>query len=127
MKRFMKKAGDHTWRVTEPTEIEIGTPASPPSEEALDEIRTAISGSGATTVYWFWVSVDGDAPHFGLAVAPADGEIISRVGGALDPLWQKHSPDNPAFDILRLGDPQLDHLITKRGKLLYGRPILTTE
>jgi hypothetical protein len=117
----MKQIREHTWEVTEPTPIEIGKPATPPSQEALDLIRQAISSTGAITVYWFWVSIAGDQPHLGLGVAPADDEIISRIGRAVEPLWKQHSPDNPAFDILRLGNPPMDSLIIEHGHLLYAR------
>ena len=116
----MKKICDHRWEVTEPTPIEIGRPASPPSSGALSAIRAALVGTGATTVYWFWVSISGDAPHLGLAVSPPDDTVVSRVGRAVEPLWKMHSPGNPLFDILRLGNPRIDPLVRELGELLYG-------
>jgi len=104
----MKKISAHRWEVTEPTPIQIGKPASPPTAEGLAAIRTALVGTGATTVYWFWVSISGDVPHLGLAVAPADNAVISRVCQAVEPLWKMHSPSNPVFDILRLRDSAID-------------------
>jgi len=116
----MKHVGDHRWKVTEPTEIEIGAPATPPTIEALAALRTAVSGTGATTVYWFWMSLSGDQPHLGLAVSPADDEVISRVGRAVEALWKAYSPDDPRFDILRLGDAKIDRLVITHGQLLHG-------
>jgi hypothetical protein len=116
----MKKISDHRFEVTEPTTIRIGRPASPPKAEALAAIRKALMDTGATTVYWFWVSISGDAPHLGLAVAPDDDAVVSRVGRAVEPLWRMHSPDNPSFDILRLGDPKIDPLVAELGELLCG-------
>ena len=115
----MKKVGDQTWEVTEPTPIEIGKPATPPSDEAIAALRTAVAAAGATRILWFWVSIDGDRPHLGLAVAPADDAIAARVGSAVEPLWQQHSPANPVFDVLRLGDPEIDRLIAQHGQVLY--------
>jgi hypothetical protein len=119
----LKHIRDRTWQVTEPTPMEIGQPATPPPDEALNEMRVAISNIGATSVYWFWLSLDGDAPHLGLAVAPNDNEVISRIAQALEPVWQKYSPEDSRFDILRLGDPDLDRKIIECGQLLYGEPL----
>ena len=107
-------------RLTKPTPIKIGKPASPPTQEALDAIRQAISSTGATTVYWFWMSLEGDQPHLGLGVAPSEEEIVARIGRAVEPLWRKYSPHNSVCDILRLGDPALDSLIIEHGYLLYS-------
>lgn len=120
MKTLLKKIRDHTWEVTEPINMEIGIPATPPSDETLEAIRAAISSTRATTVYWFWVSIAGDMPHLGLAVAPADDEIISHVGRAVEPIWRKHSPENPVFDILRLSDPDINRVVKECGQILYG-------
>ena len=100
--------------------IEIGRPADPPSPKALRTLRDAVSTTGAKAVYWFWVSLNHDAPHLGLAVAPADAAVVARVGRAVEPIWKKLSPHNPVFDILRLGDPGLDALIVDQGELLHG-------
>jgi len=119
----MKRVGNHTWATTEPQPIEIGMPAVPPSDAALAAMRAALSATGATTVYWFWVSINGDAPHLGLAVAPPNQVVISSVGSAIEPVWRRHSPQNPAFDVLRFGDPELDLAIKRRARLLYrGSP-----
>jgi hypothetical protein len=85
----------------------------------LEAMRQGVSSAGATTVYWFWVSIGGDRPHLGLAVAPAIDEVISRVGRAIEPLWKRVSPSNSLFDILRLGDPRIDPLIIQHGELLH--------
>lgn len=115
----MKRIGDHTWEVTQSTPIQIGKPASRPSSEALEAMRQAVSSTGATTVYWFWVSIGGDQPHLGLAVAPAADEVVTRVGCAVEPLWKKYSPSNSVFDVLRMGDPKIDPLIIEHGELLH--------
>jgi len=115
----MKKIGDHTWQVTEPTPIEVGMPATPPSVDALAALRDAVASSGATAVYWFWVSINGDVPHLGLAVAPAENAVVSSIGQAVESVWRRYSPDNPVFDILRLGQPDLDLAVKKHGWLLY--------
>lgn len=116
----VKRVSDHTWEVTKPLPIEIGAPAQPPSEEILATMRTALMSSGALTVYWFWVSINGDRPHLGLAVAPRNDEVVSRVGRAIEPIWTQYSPDNPLFDILRLDGSETDLTITRHGKLLCG-------
>ena len=119
----MRRRSEHGWEVTEPTPIEIGRPSSPPSMEALEALRNALAGTGATTVYWFWVSIGGDRPHLGLAVAPNDDIIVARVGQAADPVWRLHSPNNSLFDILRLGDPRTDPLVHQFGELIHGDPL----
>jgi hypothetical protein len=117
--RTVKHVRDHSWEVTKPTPIQIGKPASRPSDEALAAIRQAVATTGVTSVYWFWISIAGDRPHLGLAVAPPDDEIVSRVGRAIEPIWKQHSPHNTLFDILRLGDPNIDRLIFENGEPLH--------
>ena len=112
----MKHTGDHTWEVTEPTSIQIGRPKNPPSPEALRQMREAVASLGATSIYWFWVSVDGDRPHLGLAVSPP--EVVSSIGRALEPIWQEHSPHNSKLDVFRLGDAKLDVTFRANGESL---------
>jgi hypothetical protein len=114
----MEKIGEHRWQVTQPTSIQIGKPASPPTDAALAALREAVASSGATTVYWFWCSIAGDRPHLGLGVAPADDDVITRVGRAVEPVWKQHSPHNPLFDVLRLGS-STDATIFAQGQVLY--------
>jgi hypothetical protein len=116
----MKHVGGRTWQVTEPTPLQIGKPATPPSAAALDEIRAAVSKTGATLVYWFWVSVSGDQPHLGLAVAPSDPGLSDRVVEVVGPIWKVHSPDNWVCDVFRLGEAELDAVIFSEGELLFS-------
>ena len=116
----MKHLGGHTWQATEPLSIEIGRPAIRPSPDALSALRDAVSDTGATLVYWFWVSVAGDPPHLGLAVAPNDPEIEARVGRKVEPIWTAYSPKNSMCDIFRLGEHGVDIVILKEGELLFG-------
>ena len=115
----MKRVDVHKWEVTEPTPIAIGMPESPPPAAALDLLKQAVANTGATEVYWFWVSIDGDVPHLGLAVAPDDDAVVSRIGEAVGTRWKQLSRDNPTFDILRLGSP-LDETIRSEGRLLFS-------
>jgi hypothetical protein len=112
----MKRISDHTWEVTEPTSIQVGRPKNPPSPEALRQMREAVASLGATSIYWFWVSVDGDRPHLGLAVSPP--EVVSSIGRALEPIWQEHSPHNAKLDVFRLGDAKLDGTFRANGESL---------
>ena len=73
----MKRIGDHKWKATQSIPIEIGKPTIPPTKEALTTLRNAVASTGITKAYWFWLSLSGDQPHLGLAVAPNDDEIIS--------------------------------------------------
>jgi hypothetical protein len=114
----MKQKSDHTWQVTEPTPIEIGRPATPPLPEALSALRAAVASTGASSIYWFWVSIGGDRPHLGLAVSPTNQDIIDNVGRAVEPVWRRFSIENPLFDILRFGDPDLDPVILEQGQIL---------
>jgi hypothetical protein len=117
----MKKISEHLWMTTEATPIQIGKPASPPTTEALAAIRSALQGTGASIVYWFWVSISGDRPHLGLAVAPNEEAIVSAVFRAVEPIWAAHSPWNTYFDILPLGQAAgFDRLVLEDGELLYG-------
>src|SRR5690349_1975439 len=113
--------GGHKWKATGREVFRIGKPKSPPPDGLLTYLRSAVACSGATSIYWFWMSLDGDRPHLGLAVAPNDDEIVSRIGSAVEPLWRKYSPTNPQFDIVRFGtNPRHDALVLKYGHLLYG-------
>ncbi len=116
----IKRISDHGYEVTEPTPIEIGKPASRPTAQAIGAIRAVLAGTGTTTVYWFWVSIGGDKPHLGLAVAPNDDGVVGRIGRAVEPVWRVHSPQNPLLDILRLGDPNIDPAVAQFGELLHG-------
>src|SRR4051812_1800795 len=116
----MKQIGDHRWQVTQPTPIQIGRPASRPTDAALEALRDAVASCGATTIYWFWCSIGGDTSHLGLAVAPTDNELISRIGRAVEPIWKQHSPHNWLFDILRFGN-STDAAIIAHGEILYQR------
>jgi hypothetical protein len=117
----MRKVSGNRWEVTEPTEIRIGKPAERPSQDALDALQKAVSSSGAELVYWFWVSISGDRPHLRLGVAPNDDAVVGAVGSAVEPVWNRFSPANQVFDILRLGDPSLDEAILGQGELLFRR------
>lgn len=112
----MKQISGHTWEVTEPTSIQVGRPKNPPSPETLRRMREAVANLGATAIYWFWVSVDGDRPHLGLAVSPA--EVASSIGRAVEPIWQEHSPQNAKLDVFRLGDAKLDGTFRANGESL---------
>jgi hypothetical protein len=116
----MEKIGENRWKATQPLTIQIGKPANPPSIEALGALRNAIATTGVIKVYWFWVSISGDRPHLGLAVAPNDDEIISRMGKVVEPIWKQYYPSIPQFDILRLGNPELDKTILDQGVLLFS-------
>jgi hypothetical protein len=115
----MKYLGDHTWEATEPVPLQIGMPVTPPIADALQAIREAVAQSGATEIYWFWVSINGDQPHLGLAISPADDAVAASIGRAVEPLWNRSSPANPVFDIFRLGEPNLDRLILEHGEPLH--------
>jgi hypothetical protein len=115
----MKHIHDHTWETLKPTPIQIGKPALRPPADVFELMRNAVSSTGATMVYWFWMSIDGDRPHLGLAVAPPVDEMISRIGAAIEPLWKQYSPNNSVFDILRLGVSNLGTLIMENGELLF--------
>ena len=117
----MKNLGPNRWLVTEPTPIEIGKPAHPPTQDALLALKEAVSSSGAELVYWFWVSISGDPPHLGLGVAPNDDRVVSAIGTAVEGVWKRLSPSNHVVDILRLGDRSLDEAIFREGALLYSR------
>ena len=106
------------WVAESPTLIDIGRPETPPSVDALRAIENAIAGCGATKVYWFWISVDGDPPHLGLAVLPNDNAVVEAIGSAVEPIWRSFSPGNPRLDILRLGDPNIDSFIVDCGEQL---------
>ena len=112
----MKHVGGHTWEVTEPTSIQVGRPKNPPSTETLAQMREAVASLGATSIYWFWVSVDGDRPHLGLAVSPP--EVASSIGRAVEPIWQAHSPQNSKLDVFRLGNAKLDVTFRANGESL---------
>jgi hypothetical protein len=103
-------------------QVQIGKPASPPSVAALDEIRLAVSKTGVTLVYWFWVSVSGDQPHLGLAVAPNDPGLSDRVAEVVASIWKIYSPDNWQCDVFRLGENGIDEVIYREGELLYRSP-----
>jgi hypothetical protein len=111
-----ERIGPHQWRVTKPTTMWIGRPRRPPSPEALAAMREAVADSGATAVYWFWMSFADQQPHLGLAVSPDDDALADRVGRAVEPVWQGFCPENPVFDILRLGsNPE----IRSKGEVLF--------
>jgi hypothetical protein len=116
----MKHVGGTTWEITEPTPIQIGKPATPPSAAALDAMRLAAAETGATLVYWFWVSVSGDQPHLGLAVAPNDPELADRVANAISSIWKSYSTDNGLCDVFRLGETEIDSIILSEGELLFS-------
>lgn len=115
----MKHVGGHTWQATEPMSVQIGKPATPLPIAALDEMRVAISNTGATLVYWFWVSVAGDPPHLGLAVAPNDPALSDRVALVVGEIWKTYSPDNWMCDVFRFGSTGFDETILKEGELLF--------
>lgn len=123
----MKRISNHRYVTTETTPVDIGMPATPILPEFLDALRTAVASTGATTVYWFWMSLAGDRPHLGFAIAPDDNDVAARIGQAVEPLWRRYSPTHSIFDILRLGDPALDRTIMEHGELLYQRNPETTE
>ena len=104
---------------TEHMKLQVGMPKSPPSEEVLAALKNAVSTAGAETVYWFWMTLGGDAPHLGLAVSPSDDSVVVRVGRAVDAYFKRFSPDGVVFDILRLGDKNVDPTILAKGRLLY--------
>jgi hypothetical protein len=104
-----------------PTEVAIGRPADPPSQEALDALRKAISSTGADSVHWFWVSVAGDPPHLGLGVEPGSEAVANAVAKAVQQAWKRHSPSNQAVDVFRLGDERLDQAIFHMGTMLWSR------
>jgi hypothetical protein len=121
----MKRLDKHQWLVTEPTQIKIGRPATRPSPATLQALREIAASSGATAVYWFWMSLAGDEPHLGLAVSPDDDTIVKRLGEGLEPLWRRHSPSSPKFDILRLtGETGLTATIRQQGELLWQQPVV---
>jgi hypothetical protein len=112
----MKHLADSTWQITKPTPIHVGKPRIPPSLDALAEMRAAVSNMGATTIYWFWVSINNDQPHLGLAVSPND--VVSTVGQALEPIWQRHSPQNSKLDVFRLDNSNLHDVFRNNGESL---------
>ena len=118
----MKKIGDRLWEVTESTLIQVGKPASPPTEEALAAIRKSLAGTGAARVYWFWMSIERERPHLGLAVDPPDREVLARVSRAVDSIWKRYSPENSIFDVVRLASPVIADLVKEHGVLLYESP-----
>jgi hypothetical protein len=105
--------------------IEIGRAAIRPPESLMRELSRRMSDCGATSAYWFWMSVAGDQPHMGLAVAPNDDAVVRHIGEAIEPLWRQFSPDNPIVDILRLGS-ELDTAICTYGDVLVPWPSSST-
>lgn len=116
-----KQIDDHRFVVARAMPIAIGRPATRPSQEVLERLRDAVAKTGTTTVYWFWLSVNQDIPHLGLAVAPNDNAIVDRIGRAVEPIWKAYSPENSIVDILRLGGSS-DDAILDQGELLWGSP-----
>ena len=115
----MKLIHDNRWEVTKPTPIVIGQPEMALADEVLREFREAVASTGALLIYWFWISIEDDIPHLGLAVSPPDDTVIAKIGFAIEPIWRRYSPHYPVFDILRLGDANLDRVIVERGKVLF--------
>jgi|ERR1043166_3403180 hypothetical protein len=109
--RLLRASGTET--------IAIGKPAVPPSSVALEAMRSAIASTKATRVFWFWVSINNDPPHLGLAVSPDDPEVFSQVARGVGPIWSIYSPQNSLLDILGLGRPNSDPIILKEGSLLF--------
>jgi len=105
--------------LTEPTQMKIGIPSNPPSPEALQEMREAVASTDARLVYWYWVSISGGRSHLGLAVSPSDEEIMSQVGDAIEPIWQRHRPDNSLISMLPLETSGLLVTLRTQGQVLY--------
>ena len=107
----------HGHVVERPAEVVIGRPARRPPDALLAKMGRRVAACGATSAYWFWMSVGGERPHLGLAVAPDDDAVVAAVGAAVEPLWREASPGNPTFDVLRLGST-LDGAIRAEGEVL---------
>ncbi|RZS38970.1 hypothetical protein EV193_104181 [Herbihabitans rhizosphaerae] len=94
---------------TDNTPIRIGRPAQDPSAECLADLRAAIADMPARVV-WFWMRL-GDGPaHLGLAVRPDTAELRQRVGHAIQPVWERHSPDNAVITVLPVRPPYDAHI-----------------
>lgn len=80
--------------VTEPTEIRIGKPTTPPSPAALQALRTQLTQVPSALRAWYFLMQQGDhAPescigiHFAVGVDPRAGvmrQIIDRAGAESD-------------------------------------------
>lgn len=118
---YAKNLDGHRHVIQRDAPVRIGRAALRPPEALLREMSRQMTDCGATTVYWFWMSVAGDEPHLGLAVAPNDDTVVRKIGEAIEPLWKQFNPDNPIFDILRLGS-ESDAAIKNCGELLVPWP-----
>jgi len=116
----LERVSDHTWRAKEPIPVRIGRPAVRPDKAVLDALKDVAALSGATTVYWFWISIAEDQPHLALAVAPNDDAVVKRLGEGAEAVWKPYSPSNSVVDILRLGS-SLDATIAREGELLFAK------
>jgi hypothetical protein len=123
---YAKRLDGHRHVIERAAPMKIGRAAIRPPEALMREMSRRMTECGATTVYWFWMSIAGDQSHLGLAVAPNDNVVVRRIGEAIDPLWRQFSPENPIFDILRLGS-ELDVTIKVCGELLVPWPSSATD
>jgi hypothetical protein len=82
---YAKKLDEHRHVIERAAPMEIGRAAIRPPEALMREMSRRMTERGATTVYWFWMSIAGDQPHLGIAVAPNDDTVVRRLGEAIEP------------------------------------------
>jgi len=111
---------DHHREVTvkKSMQVLIGMPSVRPSEEVLNKMQHVIQAAGVSEAYWFWMAIEGIAPHLGLSLNTQNRETTSQVAKGIEPLWAAERPDNPVFDILPL-QGELGDGIRNLGERLY--------